>query len=98
MHLRIAFVVSVIAAIVAAVAIDGRATLAAIAFGFGVWLIVGSLVEFAGRLRLGRAPLAESLRRLRATPRAALGMTIAHAALGVVVLGAVGDRRLASSS
>ena len=49
----------------------------------------GSLIEFAGRLRLGRAPWAESLRRLRATPRAAIGMTISHAALGVVVLGAV---------
>ena len=89
MQLRVAFIVSVIAAIVASYAVDGRATLAAIAFGFGVWLIVGSLVEFAGRLRLGRAPFADSLRRLKATPRASLGMTIAHTALGFVVLGAV---------
>ena len=66
-HLRIAFFVAVVAAIVAAVAIDSRSTLAAVAFGFGVWLIVGSLVEFAGRLRLGRAPWPESLRRLRAS-------------------------------
>ena len=88
-QLRIAFFVAVVAAIVAAVAIDSRSTLAAVAFGFGVWLIMGSLVEFAGRLRLGRAPWSESLRRLRATPRASLGMTISHAALGVVVLGAV---------
>jgi cytochrome c-type biogenesis protein CcmF len=79
----------VIVAIVASYAIDGRATLAAIAFGFGVWLIVGSLVEFASRLRLGRVPLADSLRRFKATPRASLGMTIAHTALGFVVLGAV---------
>ncbi|WP_421995624.1 heme lyase CcmF/NrfE family subunit [Reyranella sp.] len=88
-QLRIAFAVSVIAAIVAAVAVDSRSALAAIAFGFGVWLIVGSLAEFASRLRLGRAPLGESLRRLRGTPRSALGMTVSHAALGVVVLGAV---------
>src|SRR5262249_16529030 len=88
-QLRIAFVVAVVAAIVPAVAIDGRSALAAIAFGFGVWLIVGSLVEFASRLRLGRAPWTESLRRLRATPRASIGMTISHAALGFVVLGAV---------
>ena len=88
-QLRVAFFVAVVAAIVAAVAIDSRSALAAVAFGFGVWLIVGSLVEFAGRLRLGRAPWPESLRRLRATPRASLGMTISHAALGVVVLGAV---------
>ena len=80
-HLRVAFVVAVIAAIVAATAIDGRSTLAALAFGFGVWLIVGSLGEFAQRLvRTG----------YKLPPRASLGMTIAHAAMGVVVLGAVG--------
>jgi cytochrome c-type biogenesis protein CcmF len=89
MQLRVAFIVALIAAIVASYAIDGRATLAALAFGFGVWLILGSLFEFAARLRLGRAPWAETMRRLRATPRASFGMTIAHAALGVVVLGAV---------
>jgi cytochrome c-type biogenesis protein CcmF len=79
-RLRAAFAVAVIAAIVAAVAIDGRATLAALAFGFGVWLIMGSLLEFAGRVRRGR---------LSTMPRSAIGMTIAHAALGFVVLGAV---------
>ena len=79
-RLRIAFAVSVVAAIVAAAAIDGRATLSAIAFGFGVWLIAGSLTEFVLRARRGR---------LRTMPRAAIGMTISHAALGVVVLGAV---------
>ena len=80
-RLRLAFVLAVIAAIVAATAIDSRATLAALAFGFGVWLIAGSLLEFAQRLaRTG----------YRLPPRASLGMTISHAALGVVVLGAVG--------
>jgi cytochrome c-type biogenesis protein CcmF len=89
MHLRLALIVSVIAAIVAAIVVDSRSALAAIAFGFGVWLIVGSLVELAQRLKLGTAPLADSLRRLRATPRASLGMTISHTALGFVVLGSV---------
>jgi cytochrome c-type biogenesis protein CcmF len=65
---------------VAAVAIDGRATLAAIAFGFGVWLILGSLTEFIGRARR---------QSLRTMPRSTIGMTISHAALGVVVLGSV---------
>jgi cytochrome c-type biogenesis protein CcmF len=79
-HLRIAFAVSVVAAIVAAVWIDGRATLAALALGFGVWLIAGSLLEFAQRM---------ARTNWRLPPRASLGMTIAHASLGVVVLGAV---------
>ena len=81
LRLRIAFAVSVVAALVAAVAIDGRATLAALALGFGVWLIMASLSEFVGRVRRGR---------LSTMPRAAIGMTISHAALGVVVLGCVG--------
>ncbi|MFO1160041.1 MAG: heme lyase CcmF/NrfE family subunit [Reyranellaceae bacterium] len=89
MHLRLALVVSVMAAIIAAIVVDSRSALAAIAFGFGVWLIAGSLIEFAQRLKLGTAPINESMRRLRATPRASFGMTISHTALGVVVLGAV---------
>jgi cytochrome c-type biogenesis protein CcmF len=80
-HLRLAFAVSVIAAIVAAVVVDRRATLAAVAFGFGVWLILGSLTEFVGRARRGHG--------LRTMTRAAIGMTVSHAALGVVVLGSV---------
>ncbi|MDP1964656.1 MAG: heme lyase CcmF/NrfE family subunit [Reyranella sp.] len=81
LRLRVAFIAAVVAAIVAATAIDGRATLAALAFGFGVWLILGSLSEFAQRL---------VRTNFRLPPRASLGMTIAHAAVGVVVLGAVG--------
>jgi cytochrome c-type biogenesis protein CcmF len=77
-HLRVAFIVAVIAAIVAASVL--RPSMA-VAFGFGVWLIAGSLGEFAQRLvRTG----------YRMPPRASLGMTIAHAAMGVIVLGAVG--------
>jgi cytochrome c-type biogenesis protein CcmF len=79
-RLRAAFAVSVVAAIVASAVMDGRATLAAIAFGFGVWLILGSLTEFLGRVRRGR---------LSTMPRSALGMSISHTALGFVVLGAV---------
>ncbi|MDI1284134.1 MAG: heme lyase CcmF/NrfE family subunit [Reyranella sp.] len=81
MKLRLAFIVSIVAAIVAATAIDSRATLAAVAFGFGVWLIAGSLAGFVERVWNGR---------LRTLPRSFIGMTIAHAALGVVVLGSVG--------
>jgi cytochrome c-type biogenesis protein CcmF len=88
-RLRAAFAVAVIGMILAATAIDHQATLAAIAFGFGFWLILGSIFEFADRTRLGRAPWAETRRRLATLPRASIGMTISHAALGFVVLGAV---------
>ena len=42
------------------------------AIASGVWLIAGGLVELAQRLKLGTAPINESMRRLRATPRASL--------------------------
>ena len=88
-RLRVAFAIAVVAAIWTGFAADSRNTLAAIAFGFGVWLILGSLAEMVDRLQLGDAPWAESWRKLKATPRASLGMTISHASLGIVVLGAV---------
>ncbi len=47
------------------------------------------LRELAERLMLFRAPLAESWRRARHLPRAAYGMTLAHAGLGIVIAGIV---------
>jgi len=54
----------------------------------GIWLVAGALVEAGGRIRLGRAPLAESFRRLGALPRGSWGMTLAHLGLGLFVMGA----------
>ncbi len=66
LHLRLAFIVSLVAAIVAAFAVDGRATLAAVVFGFGVWLVVGSLDGIrkppaAGTRAMGREPAPPAL-------------------------------------
>jgi cytochrome c-type biogenesis protein CcmF len=51
------------------------------------WLFVGSLSELASRVGLGRAPIGDSLRRLSHLPRAALGMTLAHAGFAVAIAG-----------
>jgi cytochrome c-type biogenesis protein CcmF len=64
-----------------------RDLLGSLGLALAAWLIVGTLSEFAERLRLFRAPASESLRRLARLPRAALGMTLAHAGLGVAVAG-----------
>jgi cytochrome c-type biogenesis protein CcmF len=60
------------------------------AFGvaLGTWLLIGALVEIGERIRLGRAPFGEALRRLKGLPRGAWGMTLAHLGLGLFVLGA----------
>ena len=60
----------------------------ALGVALGMWLIAGTLVEIAERVRLRRAPLAEVGRRLGGLPRGAWGMSLAHAALGLFVLGA----------
>ncbi len=68
---------------------EPRKALAAAGLALGFWLIMGALAETAERVRLFRAPLAEVLRRARGLPLGAWGMTLAHAGLGVFVLGAV---------
>lgn len=68
---------------------EPRKALAGAGLALGFWLIAGALAETAERVRLFRAPLAETLRRARGLPLGAWGMTLAHAGLGVFVLGAV---------
>ncbi len=68
--------------------VQTKTAFAAIGLALGGWLIAGALAELAFRVRLGKAPLTESLRRLRHLPRASFGMTLAHIGVGVFVLGA----------
>jgi cytochrome c-type biogenesis protein CcmF len=78
-----------LAAVAAWLAFEPRKALAALGVGLGAWLIVGALVETAERVRLFRAPVPETWRRLRGLPLGAWGMTLAHAGLGLFVMGAV---------
>ncbi len=68
--------------------VQPRKALASGGLVVGFWLIGGALLEMGERLKLFRAPVAESLRRARGLPRGAWGTTLAHAGLGVFVLGA----------
>ena len=68
---------------------EPKKALSAAGVGLGAWLILGTLAEVAERVRLFRAPAPESLRRARGLPLGAWGTTLAHAGLGVFVLGAV---------
>ncbi|MDP3403280.1 MAG: heme lyase CcmF/NrfE family subunit [Brevundimonas sp.] len=70
-------------------AFEPRQAFAGAGLAIGAWLIFGALAEVVERVRLFRAPLAEVGRRARGLPLGAWGMTLAHAGLGVFVLGAV---------
>jgi cytochrome c-type biogenesis protein CcmF len=82
-----------LAALAAVVAIGGVIALrqgpvmAVVGFALAAWLIAATAIELADRIRLFRIPLGQSLGRLAGLPRAAIGMAVAHGALGIVVLG-----------
>jgi len=80
-----------IAALVAWYIDTGGPVLAVIAIAVAVWLFFATLREWALRVKLGSAPLAESWRRARGLPRASHGMTLAHAGLAVCILGFTGS-------
>jgi cytochrome c-type biogenesis protein CcmF len=69
---------------------SGGPLLAILGIALGSWLLFGTLAEVAGRIGLFRSPR-DSLRRARALPRSAWGMTLAHAGLAVAIFGMTGS-------
>ncbi len=67
-----------------------RGTLPMIGAALAIWVIAGSAAELAHRVQLFRLPLPDSLRRARLLPRAVFGAALAHAGVGITVLGLVG--------
>lgn len=63
--------------------------LAPFGIGLGLWLVFGSLSELFDRIQLGRVPLSVVWSRLRGLPRSGIGMMLAHAGLGVIIIGIV---------
>ncbi len=85
-RLWVALVVSALAVLYTLWAVGGP-VMALIGVAIGAWAVVGSLAEFADRIRLFRSPLGESWKRAAHLPRSAWGMTIAHGFLGIGILG-----------
>ncbi|AHI26197.1 c-type cytochrome biogenesis protein CcmF [Komagataeibacter xylinus] len=67
-----------------------RDVLAVLATATAVWVICSSIADITERLRLFRQPLAQSWQRARSLPRAVFGAALAHAGVGIVVLGIAG--------
>ena len=79
---------AVLAGLVALAIESPRSLPSALGVALGAWLVAGSVAEIAERVRLGRVPVREAGRRLLGLPRGAWGMSLAHAGLGLFVLGA----------
>ncbi|MEJ0012359.1 MAG: heme lyase CcmF/NrfE family subunit [Bauldia sp.] len=88
-RLMLAFGLTLGATIIGADFAGVGTTLPLLGVWLGLWLIAGAIAEIAFRVKLGLAPLDESWRRARGLPRSAYGTALAHAGVGVTVLGIV---------
>ena len=86
--LAAAAVALAVAVLVMAVSARGP-WLAPFGIALGVWVVAGAIADVIFRIRLGTAPMAEAGRRLINIPRAAWGSTMAHAGVGIMVIGIV---------
>lgn len=90
-RLKLAFAAVVGAAVITMVAAGVRSVGAACALALAAWLFAATLIELAERVRLFVDPLPNVLRRAWRLPRAAWGMTSAHAGMAVVIAGIAGS-------
>ncbi|MGQ0683909.1 heme lyase CcmF/NrfE family subunit [Bradyrhizobium sp.] len=67
----------------------GGPVLAPLAIGLAAFVTMGALSDIAERTALFRVPPSVSLRRARGLPRSAWGAALAHAGLGVALIGVV---------
>ena len=68
----------------------GSNVLSAVGFACATWLIAGAAADISDRIGLFRVGLRNALGRARGLPRAAWGAAIAHAGMGVTILGIAG--------
>ncbi len=69
--------------------VDSASVIAAAGAGLAAWLILGAVTDLALKAGLPRARPGVALRRLAGLPRSAFGSAIAHAGLGLTLLGIV---------
>jgi cytochrome c-type biogenesis protein CcmF len=62
---------------------------APLGLALGFWVLAGAIWEILFRARLGQASASEVVRRLTNLPRSAWGTTMAHAGVGLMVIGIV---------
>ena len=81
-----------VAAILAAYAVTwGGPVLAPVVIGLSVYIIAGALIEVGERIQIFRAAASVSWARAKGLPRSAWGTALAHAGVGVMLLGIVGE-------
>jgi len=88
-RLSVVFALAALVALVVAWLHGATHLLAAVGLGVAVWVLVGAFAELWTRARFREAELATGFRRLVGLPRSAYGTALAHAGLGVTLMGIV---------
>ena len=90
-RLGLVFGITVLAVIALLVLRRGGAWLPYVGIGLAVWLIAAAAVEWLDRVGLLKGKFAGVWQRIARTPNAAHGMSLAHAGLGIAIIGMVGS-------
>ncbi len=90
-RLTLAAGLALVTAALVLVLTEGGSLLMAAGLFAGVFAIVGAITEFADRIALFREPLGLSMARARGLPRSAFGTALAHAGIGISLLGVVAE-------
>jgi cytochrome c-type biogenesis protein CcmF len=89
-RLMFAFGGALLAGVIVLLFVDGRAVFAALGVALAFWMIFGALTDLAFKAGVGAQPLNVAFRRLVGLPRSMFGTALAHAGLGLTLLGMVG--------
>jgi len=90
-RLKLGFAIAAGAAVLTMLVMGYRSVGAACGLALSAWLLAATIIEWAERIHLFSDPLGNSFRRAMRLPRAAWGMTFAHAGMAVVVAGITGS-------
>ncbi len=67
--------------------VDEGPILAFVGMSLFAWLTAAVFIEWAGRIKLFKVAVSESMRRAKNLPRSAYGMSIAHLGVAMIILG-----------
>jgi len=90
-RLKLGFAIAAGVALLTMAVMGFSSIAASCGLALAAWMLVATIVEWAERVRLFAEPLGSSLRRVLRLPRAAWGMTFAHAGMAIVVAGITGS-------
>ena len=88
-RLGVAMIAALAAAAITYVAYGGKGVLAPFGLALGAWIVAGALIDLGERLMLFRVGFSTSLARVFSLPRSALGAALAHAGVGLSLIGLV---------